>query len=84
MDGSWVSELGDIPLARVIRERSGHIVFVDNDVNALTLSEWMWGLGRGASSLVTVAIGTGIGGDIMDGALIRGALNIAGESATWR
>jgi predicted NBD/HSP70 family sugar kinase len=80
MDGHWVSELGDIPLASLIRERSGHVVFVDNDVNALTLSEWMWGLGRGASSLVTVAIGTGIGGGIIvDGALIRGALNTAGE-----
>lgn len=80
LDGGWVSELGGLPLASLIRERSGHRVVVDNDVNALTLAEWMWGHGRGASSLATVAIGTGIGGGIIvNGTLIRGHLNTAGE-----
>jgi glucokinase len=77
---SWLLELGDVPLAALIQERSGHPVFVDNDVNALTLGEWMFGLGRGASSLVTVAIGTGIGGGlILDGRLVRGHGHSAGE-----
>jgi glucokinase len=75
-----LSELGEVPLASLIRERSGHAVFVDNDVNALALGEWMFGLGQGISSLVTVAIGTGIGGGlILDGKLVRGHLNTAGE-----
>jgi predicted NBD/HSP70 family sugar kinase len=77
---SWLAELCDVPLAALIQERSGHAVFVDNDVNALSLAEWMFGLGRGASSLVTVAIGTGIGaGLILDGRLVRGHNQIAGE-----
>ena len=76
----WLSELGDVPLAALIQERSGHAVFVDNDVNALTLAEWMFGLGRGAASLVTLAIGTGMGaGLILDGRLIRGHDHSAGE-----
>jgi glucokinase len=80
MDGAWLSELGNLPLASLLRERSGLPVFVDNDVNALTLAESTWGLGRGAASLVTIAIGTGIGGGIVvDGALLRGHLNTAGE-----
>jgi glucokinase len=80
MPGAWLPELGDLPLAALIHDRSGHLVFVDNDVNALALGEWMFGLGRGASSLVTVAIGTGIGGGlILDGRLVRGHLNSAGE-----
>jgi glucokinase len=80
MPGAWLSELGDVPLAALIHERSGHPVFVDNDVNALTLGEWMFGLGRGTSSLVTVAIGTGMGGGlILDGRLVRGHLHSAGE-----
>ncbi|HMH77957.1 MAG TPA: ROK family protein [Candidatus Udaeobacter sp.] len=80
MTGAWLHELGDVPLAALIQERSGHPVFVDNDVNALALGEWMFGLGRGTSSLVTVAIGTGMGGGlILDGRLVRGHLHSAGE-----
>ena len=80
MPFAWLSELGDVPLATLIQERTGHPVFVDNDVNALTLGEWTFGLGRGAASLVTLAIGTGIGGGlILDGRLIRGHHHSAGE-----
>ena len=80
MPFAWLTDLGDVPLAALIHERSGHPVFVDNDVNALALGEWMFGLGRGAASLVTVAIGTGMGaGLILDGRLVRGHLHGAGE-----
>ncbi|MEX2223635.1 MAG: ROK family protein [Candidatus Rokuibacteriota bacterium] len=80
MPFTWLTDLGDVPLVSLIRERSGLPVFVDNDVNALALAEWMFGLGRGASSLVTVAIGTGIGaGLILDGRLVCGHLHGAGE-----
>ncbi|MGH7413068.1 MAG: ROK family protein [Candidatus Rokuibacteriota bacterium] len=80
MPFAWLTDLGDVPLAALIRERSGLPVFVDNDVNALALAEWTFGLGRGASSLVTVAIGTGMGaGLILDGRLVRGHLHGAGE-----
>jgi glucokinase len=76
----WLSELGDVPLAALIQERTGHPVFVDNDVNALTLGEWTFGAGRGADSLVTLAIGTGMGsGLILDGRLVRGHHHSAGE-----
>lgn len=78
--GAWLTELADVPLATLIQERSGRPVFVDNDVNALALGEWMFGLGRGTSSLITVAVGTGMGGGlILDGRLVRGHLNSAGE-----
>lgn len=78
--GAWLPELGDVPLASVIGERTGHRVFLDNDVNALALAEWMFGAGRGASSIVTMAIGTGVGaGLILDGTLVRGHLGAAGE-----
>jgi len=80
MPFGWLTDLGDVPLAALIHERSGRPVFVDNDVNALALGEWMFGLGRGTSSLVTVAIGTGMGGGlILDGRLVRGHLHGAGE-----
>lgn len=78
--GAWLPELDGVPLPSVLGERTGHRVFVDNDVNALALAEWMFGAGRGAASIVTIAIGTGVGaGVILDGTLIRGHAGAAGE-----
>src|SRR5258705_2307331 len=78
--GAWLPELDDVPLPSVLGERTGHRVFVDNDVNALALAEWMFGAARDASSIVTLAIGTGVGaGIILDGTLLRGHAGAAGE-----
>ncbi len=55
-------------------------VTVDNDANCATYGEWWQGAGRGVSSLVGVTIGTGIGGGyILDGRLVHGASDGAGE-----
>ena len=78
--GGWLPELDGIPLPSVLGQRTGQRVFVDNDVNALALAEWMFGAGRDVSSIVTIAIGTGVGaGLILDGTLIRGHVGAAGE-----
>jgi glucokinase len=75
-----VPELARQPLASRLRDRSGLVAFVDNDVNALALGEWMFGAGRGARSLVLLAIGTGVGGGIiLDGRLVRGVAGYGGE-----
>ena len=74
------AELTGHDLARTLRERFALPAFVDNDVNVLALGEWMFGLGRGARSLVVLAAGTGIGaGIILDGRLVRGSAGYAGE-----
>ncbi len=73
-------ELARQPLAERLEMRVGAPVYVDNDVNALALAEWTWGAGRGARSLVMLAIGTGVGGGIvLDGRLHRGASGFGGE-----
>ena len=78
--GSHVADLYRVPLADRISAKTGVPAFVDNDVNALALSEWMFGLGRGAASCVVLAIGSGIGaGIILDGRLVRGKRGYAGE-----
>lgn len=75
-----VPELARFPLAQNLRERFGLPAFVDNDVNTLALGEWIFGAGRGARSLVLLAIGTGVGGGIiLDGHLVRGAAGYGGE-----
>lgn len=68
-----VAEFGDVPIGARLGAMAGVPVFVDNDVRALALAEWTFGLGRGASSLVVLAIGSGVGGGILlDGRLVRG------------
>ena len=78
--GSHVADLHRVPLADRISAKTGVPAFVDNDVNALALGEWMFGLGRGAASCVVLAIGSGLGaGIILDGRLVRGKRGYAGE-----
>ncbi len=51
-----------------------------NDVRAMTLGEWQFGAGRGADTLVCIAIGTGIGGGVViNGQLHLGIGGTAGE-----
>ena len=55
-------------------------VWVDNDVNVLTLGEWRAGVAAGHENVVVVKVGTGIGaGIISDGRLHRGAQGSAGD-----
>lgn len=73
-------ELGHVSLSDEVRQATGLPVFVENDANALALAEWIFGVGRGAHSLVLMAIGTSIGGGIILGnGLFRGANGSAGE-----
>jgi glucokinase len=75
-----VPELAGHPLAATLGARFALPVFIDNDVNALALAEWMFGAGRGARSLVVLAAGTGFGsGIVIDGRIVRGAHGFGAE-----
>ncbi len=75
-----VPELAGLPLAGELAAKFALPAFVDNDVNALALGEWMFGAGRGARSLVVLAPGTGFGaGIVLDGRLVRGVAGFGGE-----
>jgi predicted NBD/HSP70 family sugar kinase len=79
---TWAPSLGwrDLPLQKMLTDCFDMPVFVENDVNLTALGEWGFGAGRGASNLVSIAIGTGIGaGIIIGGALYRGHNQGAGE-----
>ena len=73
-------ELAGFSLTERLHAETGRPVCIDNDVNALALGEWKWGLGRGTSPMVVLAIGTGVGGGVvLDGRLLRGRSGTAGE-----
>lgn len=68
------------PLRQEIARLSHLPVTMDNDANAAALGELRFGAGRGLQDLVYYNIGTGIGGAVILGGLIRrGASNLAGE-----
>jgi glucokinase len=70
----------EVPLTRLIRERTGLPATIDNDVNAMTYGEWKYGAARGAQHAICITLGTGVGGGlILDGRLYRGAQLAAGE-----
>lgn len=68
------------PLKRLLEEKMGLPVFIDNDVNCATLAEFKLGAGVGRKDICAVFPGTGIGGGIIiDGRLIHGASFCGGE-----
>ena len=79
---AWAPGLGwrDLPLKPILETALGLPVFVENEVNLLTVGESWLGAGRGIRRLVCVSVGTGVGaGLILDGQLYRGARGAAGE-----
>jgi glucokinase len=65
--------LADFDLGGWARTRFGLPVGVENDANTAALAEWRLGAGRGASTLVMLTLGTGVGGGIvLDDRLYRG------------
>ncbi|MBV9381754.1 MAG: ROK family transcriptional regulator [Streptosporangiaceae bacterium] len=71
-----------LDLLGMLRENLELPFEVDNDVNLGALGQAWRGAGRGAHSFMLISIGTGVGGAVViDGHLIRGRHNAAGEIA---
>lgn len=69
-----------VPIGRLLSDRLGFPVVVENDVNALALAEAWYGCGRDHPSFLVVTLGRGIGlGIILNGEVYRGAAGGAGE-----
>ncbi len=55
-------------------------VWMDNDANAITYGEWMYGAGKGFSSIICLTLGSGVGGGIiLNRDLYRGEDGLGGE-----
>lgn len=64
---------GDMLLASFFAQRFSVPVFHENDANCFALAEYLYGAGKGTSSLLGVIWGTGVGGGmVIDGKLIHG------------
>ncbi len=68
-------------LKKELSERIKLPVVLENDSNCAALGELETGAGRGLKDFVLLTIGTGVGGAlILDGRLVRGSHNKAGEA----
>lgn len=68
------------PLKAELEKATGLKVVIDNDANIAAIGEMWKGAGAGASDLICVTLGTGVGGGIIsNGEVIRGASGSAGE-----
>lgn len=67
-------------VAAALEKALGCDVMLENDVNLAVLGESWLGVGQGLDNLAYIALGTGVGSGLMvNGQLVRGAGNAAGE-----
>ncbi|HEY0123520.1 MAG TPA: ROK family transcriptional regulator [Rhizobium sp.] len=72
----------DVPLAGIIREKTGIETFIENDAKAVAVSEKLFGSARDILSFSVVSFGDGIGcAHFIGGKLYRGNHGGAGEIA---
>lgn len=70
----------DVPIVQIMEKALDLPVVLENDANAAALAEYKFGAGRGTRHMIYMTISTGIGGGIViDGKLLHGADDSAGE-----
>jgi len=74
--GAWAGK----PVARPVGQALGLPAFLINDARAFGIAELTLGAGRGASSMIGLTLGTGVGGVVVvDGRVLQGHDGTAGE-----
>jgi len=69
-----------VNLRKILSDKFGKKVFVENDANAAAIGEYIFGAGKTTKSFIMVTLGTGVGGGIIyNGKLFRGETGGAGE-----
>ncbi len=70
----------EMDVAGALEAVLGFEAMIENDVNLAVLGESWLGVGQGIDNLAFIALGTGVGSGLMlNGQLVRGATNAAGE-----
>jgi len=62
-----------LPVARLIADRLGRPVYMENDARMYALGEYIHGAGQGSESMVCLTLGTGVGSGVaLGGRILRG------------
>lgn len=72
---------GVLPFASMLSDAlDGKPVYIDNDANAATMGEMLFGGAKGMKDFIMITLGTGVGsGFVVDGNLVYGSDGLAGE-----
>ncbi len=69
-----------VAMVRLMRERLGLSVYMENDANAATYGEALAGAAQGVKNVIGITLGTGVGGGIIiDGKIYSGSNYAGGE-----
>jgi len=64
----------NLPLKKIFEKKYKIQIVVENDVNSITWGEYLFGAGKGCTTIICITLGTGLGGGIVhNGKLLRGA-----------
>jgi len=70
----------NVPVVKILEERIGIEVSLENDANAAALGEKWFGAGKGINNMIYMTVSTGIGGGIIiDNKILHGVNYGAGE-----
>ena len=84
VNGIWVyacfSGIRDVPIAKILSEKYGKPVFIENDVNACALAEQRFGICKATNNFLWITVSNGIGGGlVLGGEIYTGHFGNAGE-----
>lgn len=83
----WAANLPgwkNVPIRDSLRRAVGLPVILENDANAAAFGEFWAGAGKDHGDMVLLTLGTGVGsGVILDGKLVHGHFENAGELGHW-
>jgi glucokinase len=71
---------GIVPIAELMRKKTGVPVVITNDANAAAMGEMIFGGAKGMKDFIILTLGTGLGsGIVINGDLVYGHTGFAGE-----
>lgn len=68
----------NVPLAKLLSDRLGMKIYLENDANAAAFGEFMAGAGKGTKDFIAITLGTGVGGGIVIDKKLYSGFNHAG------
>jgi predicted NBD/HSP70 family sugar kinase len=81
---AFLKDWQEVPIGPRISEQFGVPVSIENNLRSIALAELWNGGGRGLRNFACLGVRSGIGlGIVVDGQLLHGANNLAGEIGRW-